>query len=143
MRDVNFCMMRLARAIYELFESDMATLQGAEEQHSHEIDRELRLEFTDCSDLYIAWCSHPTQYAVGYQEKRWNVTDPEHIVDVSQWKIWRELIGQEISFVFHSPANQVLELRGDRSSVYCSSQERGSWQADVLHLSLEKPEFRS
>ena len=79
------------------------------------------------------------QYCIGFKPGRFNANEPDQVIDATNWKIWRELIGQEINFVFTDESHQILELKGQSSSTYLSSQERGSWVADVLHISKVLP----
>jgi hypothetical protein len=41
--------------------------------------------------------------------------------------------------VFIDESHQILELKAQSSSTYLSSQERGAWVADVLHISKGLP----
>ncbi|MCF7513630.1 hypothetical protein L3V43_06990 [Pseudoalteromonas sp. L23] len=131
--------MKLKRVVYELYEVDFVSLEGEADSDFHEIDREIFLEFESGEKIYFSWCSEPVQYCIGFRPERFNANEPDHAVDTTSWKIWRNLIGQDISFVFIDDSHQVLELKGQSSSTYLSSQERGSWVADVLHVSKGLP----
>ena len=131
--------MKLNRVIYELFEIDFGSLKGQSGSESHEIDREIYLEFETGEKLYFSWCNEPVQCCIGFKPERFNANEPDHVIDATNWKVWCELIGQEICFVFTDESHQILELKGQSSSVYLSSQERGSWEADVLHISKDLP----
>ncbi|WP_046004323.1 hypothetical protein [Pseudoalteromonas rubra] len=131
--------MKLKRVIYELYEVDFGLLKGESESDSHEIDREIYLEFESGEKVYFSWCYEPVQYCIGFQSIRFNAHEPDHIVEATDWNVWRDLIGQELSFVFTDESHQILELKGQTSSVYLSSQEQGSWVADVLHVSKGLP----
>ena len=131
--------MKLKRVIYELFEIDFGNLKGQSDSESHEIDREIYLEFDTGEKFYFSWCSEPVQYCIGIKLERFNVTEPEHVIDTTNWKVWRELIGQEISFVFVDESHQILELQAQSSSTYLSSQEHGVCISDVLHISKGLP----
>lgn len=133
--------MKLKRVIYELYEVDLATLHDHPEWH--EIDREIFLEFENGVRKYFSWCSEPVQYSVGIQDHRFNVNEPDHVIDASSWSMWRSLIGSEVELISHNDSHQIIEIRGQSQSVYLSSQERGSWLSDVLHVSVTLPEFGS
>lgn len=135
----SFNPMILKRVIYELFESDFGALCGRANSAYHEIDREIYLEFETGQKYYFSWCSEPEQYCIGFKPERFNKNEPERIIDASSWQVWHALIGQEISFMFTDETHQILELKSLPSSVYLSSQERGSWGADVLHISKVLP----
>lgn len=129
--------MKLKRVIYELYEIDLVSLHNHPEWH--EIDREIFLEFDNGERRYFSWCSEPVQYSVGSQDHRFNVNEPDHVIDVSKWGMWEGLIGHEVDFIYHDESHQILELRGSTKSVYLSTQEQGSWLTDVLHISNEQP----
>jgi hypothetical protein len=131
--------MKLKRVIYELYEIDFGSLKGQTDSESHEIDREIYLEFETGERFYFSWCNEPVQYCIGFKPERFNENELDHVLDATHWKVWCELIGQDISFVFADESHQILELKGLSSSVYLSSQERGSWVADVLHISKGLP----
>ncbi|WP_444932893.1 hypothetical protein [Microbulbifer sp. JTAC008] len=133
--------MKLKRVIYELYEVDLLSLHDHPEWH--EINREIFLEFDNGLKRYFSWCNEPVQYSVGFQDHRFNVNEPDHVIDASEWGMWRDLIGNVVDFISHDNSNQILELRGQDSSVYLSTQERGSWSADVLYVSTTLPEFSS
>ncbi|WP_213608148.1 hypothetical protein [Pseudoalteromonas sp.] len=67
------------------------------------------------------------------------MNEPDHVIDVSEWDMWKGLIGSKIDFIYHDESHQVLELRGQNGSAYLSTQEQGSWLADVLHISNTLP----
>ena len=129
--------MRVKRVSYELFESDLSSLNETSEWH--EIDREIVLEFEDGNHMYFSWCGEPVQYSICSKNNRFFKNEPENIMDVTNWEMWRKLVGEEIRLAYHDSCHQVLEIKGQSTSVYLSSQENGSWQADVLHISKEKP----
>jgi hypothetical protein len=133
--------MKLKRVIYELFEIDFGSLTGQSDSESHEIDREIYLEFETGEIFYFSWCNEPVQYCIGFKSGRFNSSEPDHTIDVSNWEVWRVLIGQEIGFIFTDDSHQILELKGQSSSAYLSSQESGVWLTDVLHISKKLPIF--
>ncbi|MBZ2191607.1 hypothetical protein JFJ09_05190 [Pseudoalteromonas arctica] len=131
--------MKLKRVIYELFEMDFGNLKGKSDSDSHEIDCEIYLEFETGEKFYFSWSSKPVQYCIGFKSERFNVNDPAHLIEATHWKVWRELIEEEISFVFIDESHQILELKAQSSSTYLSSQEHGIYFTDVLHISKALP----
>ncbi|RYV01544.1 hypothetical protein SOPP22_14265 [Shewanella sp. OPT22] len=131
--------MKLERVIYELYEVDFYSLKGESDSDFHEIDREIYLEFESGKKVYFSWCNEPVQYCIGFQSARFNANEPDHVIEVTNWGVWQDLIGQELSFIFTDESHQILELKGQTSSVYLSSQEKGSWVADVMHISKGLP----
>ncbi|PHS16809.1 MAG: hypothetical protein COA86_11115 [Kangiella sp.] len=130
--------MKLKRVIYELYEIDLVSLHDQSEWH--EIDREIFLEFDNGEKMYFSWCNEPVQFSIGSKNHRFNENQPDHIVDASGWDIWKDLIGDNIQFTYKE-THQILEVKGQSKSVYLSSQEKGSWYADVLHISDTLPVF--
>lgn len=61
---------------------------------------EIYLEFETGETFYFSWCNEPVQYCIGFKTERFNENEPDHVIDATNWKVWRELIGQYISFVF-------------------------------------------
>jgi hypothetical protein len=133
--------MKIVRVVYKLFESDFTSLKGNSD--SHEIDREICLEFDSGRKLYFSWCQKPIQFSVGFQEQSFNTNEPERSLDVSNWDIWKPLIGNRIELVYLDNNHQILQLKGVTSSIYLSSQEQGIWEADVLHISSKMPKYAS
>lgn len=131
--------MKIEKVVYELYESDYSCIRGHENSDMHEIDREICLDLEDGRHIYVTWVSEPVQYAVGYKEGRWNVNEPDILIEASEWKIWRPLIKKNCEFIYHDEWHQILELKCNESSIYFSSQEEGSWLSDVLHISATKP----
>lgn len=131
--------MKVKRVIYELYQSDLDCLKKNSEWH--EIDREVIFEFEDGLHTYCSWNGEPVQYSIGSSNRRFFINEPDHIIDVTNWEIWHKLIGEQIRLIYHDSCHQVLEIKGQSTSVYLSSQENGSWQADVLHISKEKPKY--
>jgi hypothetical protein len=132
--------MKLKRVIYELYEVDLVSLHDNPEWH--EIDREIYLEFENGEKRYFSWANNPEQYSVGSQEDRFNENEPDHIIEASEWPIWKGLVGNELQFNYKE-SHQILEIKGQNESVYLSTQEQGSWYADVLHISSALPVFSS
>jgi len=133
--------MKLKRVVYELYEVDLVSLHDHPEWH--EIDREIYLEFENGEKKFFSWCNEPIQYSVGIKDHRFNVNEPDHVMDASSWNMWQGLIGNEVEFISREESHQILELRGQGTSVYLSSQEKGSWFSDVLHISKTLPKFSS
>lgn len=85
--------MKLKRVIYELYDIDLVTLHDQLEWH--EIDREICLEFDNGCRKYFSWCNESVQYLVGIQDHRFNVNEPDHVIDASEWIMWAGLIGSK------------------------------------------------
>jgi len=135
--------MKLNKVLYELYESDHSCIKGHENSEVHEIDREICLEFDEGNRIYVSWTDAPIQFSVDYKESQWNMNNPDIVVDASSWKMWKPLIGKSCEFIFHGEEHQVLELKCSDKSIYFSSQDKGSWFSDVLHISASKPLYNS
>lgn len=53
----------------------------------HEIDGEIRLEGETGDVININWNEKPVRFCVGFNGERWNQTEPETILEVTQWPI--------------------------------------------------------
>ena len=133
--------MKLSKVIFEMYQLDFDCF----EEHSDffELDREVRLEFEDHVAIYVSWTEKPTQHCIGFKEGRWNMNELDHIKNVSELSMFSSIIGQECSFEFLEDEHQILHLKGTDESIYFSSQEKGSWAADVVHISKDLPSISS
>jgi hypothetical protein len=127
----------LAEVRYELFESDVESVQ--ENPHAHEIDREICLVYGNGARLYLSWANAPVMYCVGIQDASFFSNAPEAIVDMSESKLWKDLIGGTLVLEYLDNDHQVLMLKGARGTVFVSSQSDGHWVADVITISGERP----
>ncbi len=133
--------MKLKRVVYELYDADMQSL--SKDDDWHELDREISLNFEGDKKIYISWCDTPVQFCVSYQDSRFNRNEPDHHIDVSSWRIWQNLIGFDLKLLYLEESRQVLHLKGEKCSVYLSSQSQGSWLSDVLHISSKRPKLKT
>jgi hypothetical protein len=133
--------MKISKVFYELFNSDYLSIKGHENDDFHEIDREICLEFTDGTKIYISWADKPIQFCIGHKDSSWNINQPEIILDASEWKIWKNIINQEVEIIYLDNEKQILELKSKNTSIFLSSQENCNWETDVLHISLIKPKY--
>ena len=80
--------MILSRVIYELFESDEESLKAAIENLYHEIDREIRLVFSDGEDCFISWAQDEESWHIEYQA--FSFFKPNHPIvrDMSDHPVW-------------------------------------------------------
>ena len=131
------------RIVFEMFESDLFSLDIS--SNHHEIDREVRLEFTDHQTIFVSWeiMEDGNEYKITYSDKRFFEGKADVIRDMSSLPIFRAMIGQHCSFGHIDPMQQILHLRSKHASIYFSSQENDDWGMDVVHISNEKPSFNS
>lgn len=132
---------KLVKVTYDLFETEAAGLRELG-QAEEEIDREIRLSMENGDELFISWHREPVQYAIGWQKRTW-FSDNAHRIDVSDTKIWKRLMGRPIKLLYLDKDHQVLEIRSQHNSVYCSAHANGKWMCDMVHISLRKPDLPS
>ena len=101
----------LTRVIYDLFESDIASLDEPESETAHTIDRQIRLEFSDSSIRHLSWSSDPVQYCIGVQEQPFFVSGDNVTRDFSAHPLWRSVVGHVLDLVVIDPDHQVVEVR--------------------------------
>ncbi|MEM7424987.1 MAG: hypothetical protein AAF441_02760 [Pseudomonadota bacterium] len=81
------------------------------------------------------------QYAIGFGNK--SFFQGEYVrMDVSGWKVWSELFGQEVTLTFIAEENQILEISSLAGAVYLSAYEanRSQWWMDTIYVSNFVPE---
>jgi len=130
---------KLQKVVYELFESDYASIAGNENAKVHEIDGEVRLVFDGGKTVFVSWADKPVQYCVGFQQRSWNDSEPEMRIAASEWKMWAPCVGQAVELIFLDKERQVLEVRSPEGSVFFCSMEEDDYYQDVLHITSEKP----
>ena len=80
------------------------------------------------------------------RKKKFTFTFQDELVEANRVHpagLFTYLVGEDVSLVYHDDCHQVLEIKGQSTSVYLSSQENGSWEPDVLHISKENHMFSS
>jgi hypothetical protein len=121
--------MVLSKVEYEFFEHDDVS------KAIQEIDRQIRLTFTDYPTLYISWTwerpSHHDSpaYSIAYGESSFFTTTEAALLDVSQTAIWSRHIGRAVELIYLASASrelahQVLELRTGIDCTYLYSLGR-------------------
>ena len=137
--------MVLARVWYELFAHE-AEWQDAHPDADAELDRQLRLEMTDGSRVFVAWTWGPSgddhYYHVGFARESFCTGTPEVDRDVSAWPLWTPLVGQPVDLSFVGKSHQVLAVRAGSAVAYCCSFGRGMWGMDELRVGRRIPDER-
>jgi hypothetical protein len=137
--------MRLSRVIYNLFESDAERLDSEPNAAFHLLDREIVLLCDDPKETYISWKQTVSNeddviFSMAHQATSFFVN--EFIVrDMTTHPFWQPLIGQELTLCDDDRDHQILEIKAEHHSVYCSSYEEGHWGADFVHVSLVAPKM--
>lgn len=121
----------LRRVIYDEFEHE----EGVLIRHSHELDREVRLEMSDSSLWFISWCSEPVQYAVAYSAQSFFEPPTPKSEEASFSAPWSGMLGHPIEWLWVAEEHQVLELRTSGGSAFVSALERGIWNMDTITVS--------
>jgi hypothetical protein len=131
----------LSRVIYELFESEIAIIEAANRSESIYLDRQLRLQFTDKPQLFIAWtwgALPNAEYHVGWSPESFCTGAAEIEFDATNSRAWTGLIGQDLILSYRDTKHQILEISAPGAAVFCCSYE-DSWYRDVLFVGRDVP----
>ena len=129
--------MKLKKVLYELYDSEVQGILSQRERKSHNLDREIRLEGEADKVIYIFWDDERVQFCVGFDDNRRYQSDPESIIEVTQWPLWKGFIGKEITIKFVEPDNELIELTdGSHWLYFWAGGEGGS---DFLSVSIIPP----
>ncbi|MDY3558518.1 hypothetical protein R5W23_005638 [Gemmata sp. JC673] len=133
--------MVLARVYYELFSHEAEWLD-AHSGADAELGRQLRLEMTDGSRVFIAWAwgADGDGYHVEFAPHSFCAGAPEVDRDVSAWPLWSPLVGQPVTLSYVGEGQQVLAIRAAGAAAYCCSFGRGVWGMDELRVGDRPPQ---
>jgi len=134
--------MILSRVFYELFDWEASWLDHHPEPDFVELDRQLRLEMADGSDVYIAWnwwSPSGDCYFVDIGEKSFCREQAAIVRDVSASSFWYPLIGKAVELAYLDAEKQVLRIISEDEAVYCCSFHDGIWGQDVLTIGRQMP----
>jgi hypothetical protein len=130
---------KVARIVYELFESDAVWLDKNPLAEVHELDREIRLEGESGGEIYISWCTDPVQYAIGISNKSFFSPLAPVVRDMTDSVMWSGIAGQTVTLRFLDDHHQVLEIRSESGIIYCWTSEFEMAGLDVVNVSKHKP----
>ena len=132
--------MKLNKVIYELYDSEYEYAMGLSDSEKHELDREVRLEFDDDTVTYVYWSDEPIQFCVGYKSTRAYSTEPEKIINVSNWPMWQPFINNEINIAYIEDNNEMIEISTKNNSLFFWAG--GNHGSDTLCVSTQKPKVK-
>jgi hypothetical protein len=136
--------MILKRIQYEMFESDADWLDHHLDTPFHEIDGQIRLDLVGSErPLFISWNQVEVMFEIATGPESLFSKSLPVVRDMSSNKIWRDLIGKDISWEHLGKHRQVLRITDGSSSVYCCSREGERWQMDVVHVTRQRPDISS
>ncbi len=126
---------------------DYRLLQGEEEWFGtnegsgwHQLDGEIRLEFSDAATMFISWQSKPMTYSIGCSDLSYFSSVMLQTVSMSSHSWWRNLIGHDVQLNFQDSDHQVLCISAGASDVFLSSQyDDGMFQGDCVRVSPVAP----
>jgi hypothetical protein len=133
----------LSRVSYLRFEHEVEEGGLDLSAPEHSLDAELRLEYSDGSTQFVSWTSAPVQYCIGVKDGTWFDPGFTTEVDVSSHPLWLELVGHPIVLEWRGSEHQVLEVRGEKESVYLASRDGPYWCGDCVRVSRAMPELPS
>jgi hypothetical protein len=132
--------MILASIHYHLFPGEAEALEADAERTWHQIEGELRLEFTDCPAQFVSWGNGPVLYAVEVRDESFFEEYMLGSVEMTDHPYWSELIGHELQLDYADPDHQVLKVGSRGGEVFLSSQYvDGSFNGDSLRISPLPP----
>ena len=129
--------MVLLRVEYEFFDYEEPS------SNTHELDRQIRLQFADSPTLYVSWTwerqhgpdSEP--YSIAYAKSSYFSDMAARVIDVSQSPLWARHIGRDVELAYMSSSSRdseshVLEIRSgtNRTYVYSPGVDR-VWISDT------------
>ena len=118
--------MTLSQVEYEFFEYEDPSSTATE------LDRQIKLRFSDASVLYVSWTSgrqhgpDDQPYSIGFRDFSYCSAEPAFVVDASNSPMWSKHIGRTLELAY-TPASavelgfQVLELRSGTNCIFLSS----------------------
>ena len=111
--------MKLSKVIYEIYRSDLAYLEKRDWKEPHELDGQVRLEFTDMDPAYVSWVQDKDDFHASYQDKSFFKVELEETKDMSSSQVWEPLIEREIDLAFLDQDACVVAIRSKDKRVYC------------------------
>ena len=129
--------MILARVWYELFEWEVEEVDTHPDAEAVELRRQLRLEATDGTNVYLAWTGGGGQgdeFHVGHQPSGFCRDDPEFVREATARPLWVPLVGRPIELEYRDDWRQVLAVRAGPAVVLCCSFGHGLWGMDILRV---------
>jgi hypothetical protein len=135
--------MVLARVFYEVSKREADALLEAPPSGYHEIDREVRLELTSGTSIFISWFRRDDRrsYGMAFAERRFCPSAPPVAVEVSAWPMWKGLLGRPVSVRFADRDRLVVEVRAGPASIYCAARRGDGWGQSGIRIGsrLELP----
>lgn len=136
--------MILASVHYQVFPGEAEALEADARRTWHQIEGELRLEFTDGPAQFISWGNGPVLYAVEIRDDSFFDEYMLGSVEMTDHPYWSELIGYELQLEYADPDHQVLAITSAAGRLFLSSQHvDGSFQGDSLRISPHPPVGRA
>jgi hypothetical protein len=145
----NFKGMILADIHYHLFPGEAEALDAFAERNWHQLDGELRLEFTDAPACFISWGrggslgDGAVRYAVNVRDESFFDAYLLASLEMSDHPYWSNLIGHDLRLDYMDPEHQILRIACTAGKLFLSSQSvDGRFQGDSLRISPLPPQGR-
>jgi hypothetical protein len=123
--------MHLNGVEYQTFHSDIPCLQETETLGWHQLDGQVKLQFSDGQPIFISWGNTPIQYSIEIRSSTFFAPDPLIEVSMAENRFWDSLVGSEVVLEYINATHQVLCVRGKDTSVFLSSQyDDGTFYGD-------------
>ncbi len=141
--------MILANIHYHLFPGEAEALDAFAERNWHQLDGELRLEFTDAPACFISWGrgrspgQDATRYAVEVRDESFFEACLLASLEMSDHPYWNNLIGHNLRLDYMDTEHQILRIASAAGKLFLSSQSvDGRFQGDSLRVSPLPPQGR-
>jgi hypothetical protein len=133
--------MHLSGVEYQTLPNDIPYVLETETLGWHQLDGQIKLQFSDGHTVFISWGDKPIQYSIEIQ----SVTffSPGSLVEMpmNENPFWNSLVGSEIILEYIDATHQVLQVRGRHTSIFLSSQyDDGAFQGDCVRVSTVNPD---
>lgn len=118
--------MILAAIHYLVFPDETQPLETDSEHSWHQIDGQLRLEFTDLPAHFVSWSTKPVPHALAISNRPFFAEELLGRLEMSDHPFWRKLIGHELQLDYATPDHRVLVLATPDGELFLSSQHEDS-----------------
>lgn len=132
--------MILSSAHYRLLQGEEEWFDADEAVGWHQLDGEIRLNFSNAPSAFISWQSQPVVYSIGLGVRSYFPYATLRQVEMSAHVWWSSLVGREVRLDFVDSGHQILRISTDSTNIFLSSQyDDGMFQGDCVRVSLKEP----
>jgi hypothetical protein len=135
--------MILVQVTYELLDHELGQFQTQEAKGWHQLDGQIRLDFSDSPSVFISWVNEPLQHSIGFgPDSHFKPKALRNTMDMKNHPYWSNLVGGNLLISFIEPHHQVVRVASDLAQVFLSSQyDDGMFQGDCVRVSPIQPSY--